>query len=116
MLGLEYIYLIQLELRILGNRLIKIYVGVFLNKQNCTVFGNMVMLKVNADSNNVARHRHAILLNKYSKENKYQTRMIHVLQLHLHSSTTFLSLKSVPKIPSPTAGVNFPYGGMEEIT
>ena len=60
--------------------MIKIYIGGFLNKQSYTVFGNMVMLKVNTDRNVATPERHAVLLNKYFTENKYQRRMINVLR------------------------------------
>ena len=75
----------------MGNRLIKIYVeGVlFFNKQNCTVFCNMVMLRVNIGRNIATLDGHAIQLNKYF--NKYEMRMVYVLRLHLHTSTNFLS-------------------------
>jgi hypothetical protein len=69
---LEYICLVQLGFQIMGNRLIKIYVEGFcvFNKQNCTVFCNMVMLRVNIGRNIATLDGHAILLNKYF--NKYE--------------------------------------------
>jgi len=54
--------------------------GFLLNKQKYTVFGNMDMLKVNTDRNIATQDRHAIQLNKYFKENKYQSQMQNVLQ------------------------------------
>jgi len=69
----------------------------------------MDMLKVNTDRNVATQDRHAILLNKYFKENKNQTRIKkNVLQRHLHASVKF----PLFKISSKNAGFNILYNVM----
>jgi hypothetical protein len=73
------------------------------------MFGNMDMPKANTDRNVGTQDRHAILLNKYFKENKYQTHLINVLKCHLHDSAKFSFFKISSKNQPPTAGFNFLY-------
>jgi hypothetical protein len=66
------------------------------------------MLKVNNDRDVATKDRHAILLNEYLKENKYQTRIKKMFYSDIYAlQENILSLKSVPKKKTPVAKCGF---------